>query len=511
MALNITRPYQMRLRQLPKRYDCTRWQYLQNQHSIRQQARSRLIREASVYYPVVGARFMDLPALNQINQHFTVERVRIAMDLVNEEAVAGIDGITLDQCRQDLNPEDLVRLVRSRHYRPKPLRRVYIKKPDGTLRPLGIPCAIDRVVQRVWLLVMEQVFERQFLPCSYGYRPGRNCHHALEEMASEISARGIVWILDADFTKYFDSVSHDLLMSVIASYISDPVFLQFCLLTLKADVLVNGKREHVTQGTPQGGVISPLFANIFAHVVLDLFFESVIRPQLSGWVRLFRYADDFVVLTESEADVQLVKSLIIERAEQWGLSLHPTKTVIKNLTCPQLQPLTEGEEPRELTFLGYELSWHQESITEWTLVGRTAPGRRLKALERWRMDLNKLEQELRAGTYDRRRCLHTSARIQKKLNLSILAHVDGFGNYYRVEGNETELSLYEEAGVGQWRPETPPEAAPASAWLQGLRKRRRLRSMGSGSLCPGQRTAAGEGGCGVGGDAAPLGAGLSGL
>lgn len=463
MATPAPTPYPTRLKQMPVRHDCTQWQYLQDQHLQASMARKRLIQESSVYYSVETGTLRELSPLNNIAKHFTVERVRAALDLINEDGAPGVDGITVDRYRHSGDLDGLVHLVRNRRYRSQPLRRKLLDKGNGHFRPLGIPCVVDRVVQRTWSLIVEQVFEPRFLPCSFGYRPERNCHQALEEIAKEISTRGRVWILDADFSNYFGTVSHDLLMDIIRRHITDPVFLQFCWTTLTADVVVDGIRERVTKGTPQGGVISPLFANIYAHVVLDAYFEEVIRPRLNAWSRLIRYADDFVVLTESEEDAMLAKMLISERVGQYGLALNPDKTHIRNLTCPELEPLTAAEElqghttldgqppsgygaARELPFLGYELSW-RILASGWTLVGKTAPRHNEKALARCDEHFRKLEMDIRAEQRLRRQRLGASCHLLERLNLSVVSHIMGFAQYYKAEDNEEALIQYEEGVV----------------------------------------------------------------
>ncbi len=474
MASNTPRPYQTRLKQIPRRYACTQWQDLQHRHSRESETRKRLRLEASVYYPVVEGTHRDLSPLNNISHYVTVDRVKAAIKLLNDEAVPGTDGITLDEYLQSANLEGLVQRVRSGRYQPKPVLRAEIpKQGKGKPRPLGIPTIEDRIVQRTWLLIVEQVFERMFLSCSYGYRPERNCHQALTGIAN-VLAEGDVWVLDADISKYFDSVSHDLLLSVIRRHITDPIFLGFCLRTLKVDVMVKGKREKVTKGTPQGGVISPLFANLFAHVVIDTFFYEEVVQQLSGPAQLFRYADDFVVLTRSKEDAEHAKVLIEQRLCKWGLTLSSEKTFIRNMTCPGSHPPTKDEGPRKLIFLGYELSWQKTTYGNWEVVGRTAPGRVERALDRW----HKALQELHPGNKwpnSRSHQRRTNAGdLPARLELSVWNHVFGFASYYCTEWNEEELNRYEEAvfrdAATFWKrhidptEENPYEDSPERIW-----------------------------------------------
>ncbi len=235
--------------------------------------------------------------------------------------------------------------------------------------------------------------------------------------------------------------------------VTDPVFLTFCHRILQASIKADGERGRSALGVPQGGIVSPLLSNLYAHEALDLHFEFEIRPRLRGWARLFRYADDFVVLTESENDAKQVKELIEIRTSRYGLTLHPTKTTIRNMTCPELQPPVAEDDHRELLFLGYELSWHQTSKGQWELVGRTAPGRREKALQRWRDHLELLRKEMRQQ--QRQRPGHIDLKFIERLDRSVYDHIVGFTSYYLAEGNETELSLYENGvyrlAAGFWR------------------------------------------------------------
>ena len=445
MAKNVAKPNVAWPSQGSDGYARTLWRHRMTWITEQQEARKAQIKAASVHYPAVVGNIRDLPPLTSINQFFTVERVRAAISLLKHEAAPGYDHVTVGAYGSKADLDDLVRRVRSMRYHPGPLRRVDIPKPDGTTRPLGIPCVEDRVVQRTWLLIVEQVFERMFLDCSYGYRPDRNCHQALMAIAIEIEDRGNLWVLDADFSKYFDSVSHRRLMSILRRTIADPVFLSFCERTLRVDV-INGKvRIRVRKGTPQGSVISPLFANVFAHWVVDVFFEMEIRPRLHGWARIFRYADDFVVLTESKEDAELAHVMINARVTEWCLKLHPGKTSVHDLSCPGLHPLHEGEAPRELRFLGYETYWRQNTAGTWKVWGRTAPGRVEKALERWRITLDELVAEWTTTMPRKPRSRSEAHSLTTKLFETIWNHVKGFGGYYKAEGNEPEIRRYEEA------------------------------------------------------------------
>lgn len=412
---------------------CTQWQNHQDWIIKRHNGRKMLIEVASVHYPEPKGNASAPAPLTSISHHITVERLKMAMELLKEETAPGLDDVDLATFKKEAKLDRIVWQVRSRHYQTSPLLRVLVKKQDNTFRPLGIPCVSDRVVQRAYLLILEETFDREFLDCSYGYRQGRGCHQALTAIAQELNDRKVVYALDADFTKFFDHVEHARLMGLVKKRVTDPAFLKFCWDTLKSPVLIQGKPHPVHAGTPQGGVLSPLLANLYAHEALDLYYQNVVAAQLTGWSRLFRYADDFVILTESKEDAEQARHLIGEHVREWGQELHPEKTHIRDLRCPGIHPIQDGEDERELLFLGYQLHWHKAKGGAWEIVGRTAPGRVEKALERWRLDLKKLAKE---------RTQNGEETIDA-LCWSIILHVRGFGEYYKAEGNHPEIRRYE--------------------------------------------------------------------
>ena len=412
---------------------CTQWQDLQQWIKDKRHDRMKLIQEASVHFPQPMGGAQATAPLSSISHYLTAERLQVAAQLLEEDTAAGFDGMKLPSFKKQTDFAKLATKVRSRRYRTSPLRRVEIKKQDGGIRPLGIPTVSDRVIQRAWLLILENAFDREFLDCSYGYRQGRGCHQALSEIAKELGTRKHVYALDADFTKFFDRVDHTLLMKLVEKRVTDPVFLKFCWDTLKSPVSIKGKLQSVLMGTPQGGVLSPLLANLFAHEALDLYYRNVVAPQLSGWSRLFRYADDFVVLTETAEDAELARTLIGDRVKEWGQELHPAKTHIRDLRCPGIHPIQGEEDDRSLLFLGYQIYWKQRG-GRWEVAGRTAPGRVEKALEGWRKALEAIRAKAKH---------EGKAKATEALFWSILCHVKGFGAYYCADGNHPEIQRYE--------------------------------------------------------------------
>ena len=228
------------------------------------------------------------------------EWMREAYRRTRKDGATGIDGVTADDYEKDLeaNLEGLLSRIKSGSYRAPPVRRHYIPKADGTKRPLGIPTFEDKVAQRAILMLLEPIYEGDFLPCSYGFRPGRSAHDALYALRTGIMERGQRWVIDADVSNYFGSISHTHLRSILDLRIKDGVIRRMIDKWLKAGVLEDGALRRSETGTPQGGVISPMLSNIFLHHVLDAWFEREAKPRLRGSCRLVRFADDFVMAFE---------------------------------------------------------------------------------------------------------------------------------------------------------------------------------------------------------------------
>ena len=215
-----------------------------------------------------------------------LEWMEEAYELTRKDGATGIDGVTATEYEANLeaNLSDLLDRIKSGRYKAPPVRRTYIPKADGTQRPLGIPTFEDKVAQRAIVMVLEAVYEQDFLGCSYGFRPGRSAHHALRDLYSVITRQGQYWVVEVDIRKYFDSILHQLLRAFLDQRVTDGVVRRMIDKWLKAGVLENGHLQRATEGTPQGGVISPMLSNIYLHHVLDEWFEDEVKPRMSGAV-----------------------------------------------------------------------------------------------------------------------------------------------------------------------------------------------------------------------------------
>jgi RNA-directed DNA polymerase len=248
------------------------------------------------------ARTKPGEALFSLHHVIDLEWMQEAFELTRKDGAPGIDGARATDYEANLeaNLLDLLERIKSGRYKAPPVRRTYIPKADGSQRPLGIPTFEDKVAQRAVTMVLEAVYEQDYLPCSYGFRPGRSAHQALRELISVMTLRGQHWVLDVDLRKYFDSIPHCQLRAVLDQRVTDGVIRRMIDKWLKAGVLEDGLLRLTSEGTPQGGVISPMLSNIYLHHVLDQWFENEVKPRMAGPCTLVRFADDCVPRTHRQ-------------------------------------------------------------------------------------------------------------------------------------------------------------------------------------------------------------------
>jgi group II intron reverse transcriptase/maturase len=289
--------------------------------------------------------------------------------LINEESLAacyrelkkdkacGIDGVTVEAYGENLEEKlkELVQRMKEKRYRPKPVRRVYIPKAGKSgERPLGIPSVEDKLVQLMVKKILEVIFEQDFLECSNGFRPGKSCHRAVDQLDKVVMTKPINYVVEVDIEKFFDTVKHYWLLRCIEERVADPNFLWLIRKFLKAGIVEEGGWIKSERGTPQGAIVSPLLANIYLHYVLDLWFEKRFRPRAEGYVQMIRYCDDFVVACESRGDGERFLEELSERFSKFGLKVSEEKTKVVEFGRKTWErSKATGEKPKTFNFLGF--------------------------------------------------------------------------------------------------------------------------------------------------------------
>jgi len=266
----------------------------------------------------------------------------------------GVNGVTKEAYgnERDKNIQGLVKRLKKKAYRPVPVKRTFINKP-GTKkkRPLGIPDHEDKIVQRALAKILNAIYEQDFLDCSFGFRPNRSCHDALKILNVYVEKRNTNYVVDADIKGFFDNVDHQWLMTFLKHRINDPSLLRIIVRFLKAGYMEEGKYFDTEKGTPQGGVVSPILANVYLHYVLDLWFEKVVRKQCKGQAYMVRYADDFVCCFEYASDAEAFYSALIKRLQKFELEVEKSKT--KVITFGRYASKDGQSKPPTFDFLGF--------------------------------------------------------------------------------------------------------------------------------------------------------------
>jgi len=360
-------------------------------------------------------RFRDLYRL--LNE----EMLRNSWQDIRKSAAYGVDRVSAAEYEQDLgsNIHRLVEELKRKRYRAKNVRRVYIPKGNGKLRPLGIPATQDKLLQMAVKRILEAIFEQDFLRCSYGYRPGVGVLDAVDKLTVKLQFGKYNYVVEADISGFFDNIDHDWLLKMLAERVDDKSFLWLIGKWLKAGVLeTDGKVRHPLTGTPQGGIVSPILANIYLHFALDLLFQKVVIPHCSGEACLIRYADDFVSAFEKEEDAQRFYEAVGERLKKFNLELSAEKTHIIPFS-------PTGLGSTSFDFLGFEYRWGKDRAGKPHVEKRTARKNLRNSLTRFKLWLKE----------NRHRRLPDLFRL---LN----AKLTGYFNYYGVHGNIRSLEYF---------------------------------------------------------------------
>ena len=380
----------------------------------------RLIAEQAAHYP--GRVFTSLAHL------IDSELLREAYRLTRKDGASGVDGVTAVEYAERLeeNLADLYERLRTNRYKAPPVERAWIDKEDGSKRPLGIPCFEDKIVQRAVNMILSVIYEQDFHDCSYGFRSGRSPHQAIKELREMCFKTKTSWIVDADVSGFFDNLDHGLLREIIQQRVNDGGILRLIGKWLNAGVLDGEELYHPEKGTPQGGVISPMLANIFLHHVLDEWFETVVKPRMRGRVFLIRFADDFVIGCELEYDARRIMEVLPKRFNRFRLTIHPKKTALVEFGNPNSQRRS-GDSKSTFDFLGFTHYWSKSRRGYWVIKRKTSAKRlrrAMKLLWRW-------------CCYNRHMPLSEQHRI---LSLKLRGHYQ----YYGIRGNYKMMeALYE--------------------------------------------------------------------
>ena len=370
--------------------------------------------------------------------HISTEHLEQAFDELKKSAAPGVDGRTWGDYERNLerNLEDLHARVHRGAYRALPSRRVYIPKPDGRQRPLAVAAVEDKIVQRAAAAVLNAIYEEDFLGFSYGFRPGRGAHDAMDALVVGIERTRVNWILDADIRSFFDTVNQEWLIRFVEHRIGDRRIIRLIRKWLKAGVLEDGVVTVSEQGTGQGAVISPLLANIYLHYALDLWAERWRRHEATGDMIIVRYADDFIVGFEHEGDARRFLEAMRQRLEEFALSLHPEKTRLIEFGrhAAENRKRRGLGKPETFNFLGFTFICG-ESRRGRFLIKRKTRGDRMRA------KLQAIKQELR-------RRMHWPIAAQGKW----LRHVvRGYFNYHAVPTNRHSLVVFRDEILKRWR------------------------------------------------------------
>jgi RNA-directed DNA polymerase len=340
--------------------------------------------------------------------HLNEENLKECFGLLKKGKATGVDGVTLEEYEVNLdeNLRGLVERMKRQAYKPQPVRRTYIPKTNGKMRPLGIPAIEDKIVQKGMTRILEAVYEADFLDCSYGFRPNRSPHQALKQLDKITMTQPINHIIDADIKGFFDHVDHGWMRKFLEHRISDTSFDRLIYRFLRNGYMEEGKEYDVEKGTPQGGIISPVLANIYLHYVLDLWLEKVIKSESRGTVEMVRYADDFVICVQYKDDAEKILEKLKDRLGKFGLELAEAKTRrIEFGRFSKQNAQTKGVKPATFNFLGFTHYIDQTRSGRFKLGCKTDRNKltaKRKALNEWlksarnRMPLQELWTILRA-------------------------------------------------------------------------------------------------------------------
>lgn len=362
------------------------------------------------------ARFRNLYGL--LNE----DNLRWCFHQLNKNAAAGVDKVTFKEYERNLeaNLSNLVERLKRKRYRARLVRRKYIPKPNGKLRPLGIPALEDKLLQLAVSKILTAIYEEDFLDCSWGYRPNRGPREASRVLSNDLYRGTYGWVVEADICGFFDNVDHEWMLRMVKQRVDDKALLHLIRKWMKAGVLEEtGQVVHPVTGTPQGGIISPVLANIYLHYVLDIWFEKVVRARVQGECHMMRFADDFVCAFRYRQDAERFMNVLSKRLGKFNLKVAEEKTRLV-----QFSRFNDGKD-EAFDFLGFEFRWVKRRTGRMGVRRRTSP--------------KKLRASIRAFSDWIKRYRHSRLPT---LMQTLSRKLQGYWNYYGVRGNMQSLSMF---------------------------------------------------------------------
>jgi len=380
------------------------------------------------------AKQMPEATLWSLARYIDIDWLKEAYRRTRKDGATGVDDVTAEEYATKLDEHlaSLLERAKSGSYRAPPVKRAHIPKGDGETRPIGIPTFEDKVLQRAVVMALEPVYEQEFYDCSYGFRPKRSVHDALASFWDQAMKMAGGWVLEVDIRKFFDTLDRKHLQTLLRRRVTDGVLLRLIGKWLNAGVLDDGSLSYPDAGTPQGGVISPLLANIYLHEVLDKWFALDVKPRLQGDAFLIRYADDFVICFARKDDALRVMEVLPRRFGKFGLELHREKTRLVPFGSPN-RSRPDDPPPSTFDFLGFTHFWGKTQKGLWAIKRKTAKGRFSRALHR-------IAEWCREHRHDPLQAQHTS--LVRKLR--------GHYEFYGITGNADALKRFRYEVKGIW-------------------------------------------------------------
>ena len=385
--------------------------------------------------------------------HMDINFLREAYRRTRKDSTPGVDGITAEQYREDLeeNLKDLHERLKSGRYKAPPVVRAWLEKDNGKQRPIGKPTLEDKIVQRAVVMLMEPIYEQVFHTFSHGYRKGRSPHGAIKELRENLIKLGIKWVLIGDITGLFDNLDHEILRNLIKKRMNDGTLLRLIGKWLNAGVMEGGTLHHPEQGTPQGGVVSPILSNIFLHYVLDDWYEKEVKPRMSGRSFLIRWADDFIIGFEYRSDAERVMDVLPKRFGKYKLSLQKEKTSLVEFSKPYNKE--EAKERGTFDFLGLTWYWGKGLKGYWVIKKKTARKRLSRFIKRmWVWCRENLHEPI------------------EEQYMTISSKLRGHYQYYGVRSNYESLEKVYRHTIRAWRRWLSRRSRKGKVTFEDLRK-----------------------------------------